>query len=275
MFPFGFWKSSFTFTNASALAYWNALTVANGGEVQGSLYGITQTQLKQAIDNFFIAGASGGWLTGMVGMYLYIGATASTHAINAINPGTFNLTFINAPTQSISGFGALNGTTQYATTGIIPNSHLSLNSVHLSFYNATNNFAVTQDAMGCVNASTPSRLRIRFNAVITKIETFLNSTNSASVSTNINDVVGFWIATRRAAADCELYKNGITDGTNNTGSGSLSTQQMTLGAFNNNGTITAYSNWLFKFHSIGAGLTDGQSVLMNTAVYNLQIALGR
>jgi len=117
-----------SFTNVQAQAYWNALTAANGGiEVDGTLYGISTCQLKQAIDTWFIDITIAGGT--FVAVYPYIGATAATHAINAVNPGTHNLLFTGG-THTAQGTN-FNGTsnfadTQYLASGLLPgNMHIS------------------------------------------------------------------------------------------------------------------------------------------------------
>ena len=116
------------FVNAQAQAYWNALTVANGGiEVDGALYGISTCQLKQAIDTWFIDITTAGGAFAAV--YPYIGGTAATQAVNAVNPGTFNLLFIGGTHTSLgTSFDGLSefADTQYLASGLSPaDMHIS------------------------------------------------------------------------------------------------------------------------------------------------------
>ena len=97
--------SRYVVYDASALAY---ITAA----------GFTNTSLKIAINNFFIDLKATGHYSKFIIMRLYItdstnNATAlSQMAINAVNPGTFDSTYFNAPTTSYSGM-TMNGTSQY------------------------------------------------------------------------------------------------------------------------------------------------------------------
>jgi hypothetical protein len=116
------------FVNAQAQTYWNALTVANGGvEVDGSIYGISTCQLKQAIDTWFIDITIAGGAFAAV--YPYIGGTAATHAINAVNPGTYNLLFTGGThTAQGTNFDGLSAfaDTQYLASSLLPGDmHIS------------------------------------------------------------------------------------------------------------------------------------------------------
>ena len=91
--------------DASALAY---ITAA----------GFTDPALNNAINNFFIDLKATGHYSKLSVMKLYITDSTNTvtalsqMGINAVNPGTYNSTYFNAPTTSYSGM-TMNGTNQY------------------------------------------------------------------------------------------------------------------------------------------------------------------
>lgn len=269
-------ESPYVFSNAQAKAYWNALTSANGSEVQGAIYGITTNNLKRAIDVFFITGSASGWLSKMTGMYLYIGGSSNTHAVNAINPGTFNLTFVGSPTHSKSGFGALNGTTQYARTGIIPSTHLTTNNVHLSAYSKTNNTASSACYIGSRNSVVTQRVDILYT-IASSFNTFRSYDSSASSRADgtINATDKFIVGSRLTSTDTKLYINGVQDGANTNVSGSVPNVEIYLGADNNAGAADLFSNYLYHFHSVGLGLSSAEQLSLYNADVVLNQTLGR
>lgn len=267
---------NYKFRNSQALTYWNALTVANAAEVGGSQYNISRISLKKAIDNFFITGNTDGWLINMSAMYLYIGGTANTHAINAITPGTFNLTFIGSPTQSSSGFGTLNGTTQYARTGLIDSTSLSINNVHISAKSSTNSATGTKIYIGA--------------AVSTTQRTFIDylTTSSANVGdchSNIagtgrcigttNSTLGWICMDRISNIRMDLYYNATSEANSLLTAGTQPNIEFYLGALNNAGVAANFSDFLYTFHSIGSSLGQSKATSLNNALNTLQTALNR
>lgn len=266
-------SGGYTFINPQASAYWNALTVANGSELSGSLYSISTNLLKQNIDNFFIAGSA--WLSNMTGMYLYIGGTAATHAVNAINPGTYNLTFEGSPTQSASGFGALNGTSQYARTGIVDSVLFSINNIHLSALSATNSTGSQKVYVGANVGVSSQRSMLQYLSA-SSVNTFDTYTGGGPrVLGATNQTNGFWVGSRTASNDAKLYLNGVQDGTIGVTAGTQPNIEFYLGAWNDDNAAGLYSNFLYKFHSIGTGLTAAKVSSLSSALSTLQTGLGR
>ena len=90
------------------------------------------TTKKRAIDRWFrdINGEANGSYTTydvhakLFAVYLMIGGTSTSVAVNAINPGTYNLTHTNSPTITTNGI-AYTGTVgagQYSSTGFTPSN---------------------------------------------------------------------------------------------------------------------------------------------------------
>lgn len=266
-------EATYYFSNTLAANYWNALTAANGGEVKGALYGVSTYTLKESIDNYFIAGST--WLSNMTGMYLYIGGTEATHAINAVNPGTYNLTFEGSPTQSANGFGALDGTTQYARTGIVDSVVFSINNIHLSALSATNSTGSQKAYVGANVGASSQRSNLQYLAA-SSVNTFDTYTGGgARVVGTANQTNGFWLGSRIATNDSKLYLNAVQDGTIGATAGTQPNIEFYLGAWNNNGAPGLFSDFLYKFHSIGTGLTAAKVASLNSALTVLQNVLGR
>lgn len=274
-------SAAYSFKNASALTFWNALTTANGGvELTGSLYGITKNELKQAIDSYFITGTADGWLVKMVAAYLFIGGTASTHALNAVAPaGANNLVFINSPTQGATGT-TFNGTTQYATTGITP-AQMTQNNVHLSAW--TSNVAHTgtvQAIWGALSGAT-QRTQFLYSNIASGTMTFdaHNNTDGAGrISSTLTGAGVFnqhWIGSRRTSTDVELYLNGVTEKTQLAGGGTEQAVNFYLAASNNAGTTISFLNGRLHNATIGTSLTDAEALSLYQATSALNVILGR
>ncbi len=266
---------NYTFKNAQALAYWNALTVANGNvTVKGSIYGISDNALKRAIDMFFINGVSNGWLAKVQAMYPYIGATAPTHAINAVNPGTFNLTFIGSPTQSIYGFGTLNGSSQYARTGFIDSINGTINNSHLSALSGTEGGATATYMAARVAVATQEQTLIFSSATFNRYDTYNNVAGQGLITGTTPSTKGFIVGSRISNVNSQIYYNGVSEGTLASVGGTQPNIEYYIGCLNNAGVASSFTNYLFRFNSIGTGLTSTQVASFNNDVNNLQASLG-
>jgi hypothetical protein len=73
-------SGGFVWVNSEAEAYYNAVTVANGGDVDTvALYGQTLDDTKQAIDTRVTDLKTAGVFTKLVRDYPFFGGTADTH----------------------------------------------------------------------------------------------------------------------------------------------------------------------------------------------------
>lgn len=79
----------------------------------GTLSGAEET----AIDNFFVGLKSDGIYSKISVMYPFLGSVANSNKINAINPGTNDLTFNGTWTHSATGSYATKTSSDYADTG--------------------------------------------------------------------------------------------------------------------------------------------------------------
>ena len=85
--------------------------VAAGGTVDSTMSAATRTLFQSIWSN--------GLNTNMIMMYPFIGGTAASHAVQAMSPGTYNLSFLGGWTQNVSG-ATPNGTNAYANIPIAP-----------------------------------------------------------------------------------------------------------------------------------------------------------
>lgn len=83
--------------------------VAAGGTIDTTISAATRTLFTSLVSN--------NLYDKMVALYPYIGGVANSSAINAVNPGTYNITWFGGMTFSNSGATG-NGTNGYGETGI-------------------------------------------------------------------------------------------------------------------------------------------------------------
>ena len=105
--PFGFMGTQ-AGGDADATAYINAVITAGGSLSVGE---------ETAIDTFYTGLKSDGIYSKLFQMYTFMGSTASSNAINGINPGTNDLLFSGTWQHSISGSYATKNNANYADTG--------------------------------------------------------------------------------------------------------------------------------------------------------------
>jgi len=182
--------------------------------------------------------------------------------------------------------GALpNGVDAYTDTFLIPNTNLTSNSHHLSFYSRTNNTTNGYElACQSIQASSTQygyMLLSTYNSGTSYYQQQTQNTNAITPSEA--NTLGFYNGSRTSSTSFKAYKNGVLRGSNTniaSAIGSyLAINSIYLSAWNvnNNGTISTigYSNKQCSFASIGDGLTDSQAQIFSSLVNNLQIALNR
>lgn len=233
--------------------------------------GLTGATNLTAINNLVIALKSYGIWTKMKAIYPMIGGTAALHKWNLKDPrdldAAFRLVFNGGMTHSSTGilFGGVNG---YADTFLNP---IISSTNHLSFYSRT--LAVNvQVEMGCWDGigGIMSQIRPGANYVSGNPSAFVNFTTTT-------DARGFWLGSRRATNDREVYRNGVSQATNTTtDTTALPNFKIYIGARNSaNNNVELYSNKECAFASIGDGLTDTEAANFYTAVQAYNTTLSR
>jgi len=246
--------------------------------------GITNIVQQKAINELVIDLKGYGIWTKQKALYPVVGGTSARHAVNLRTPGTYNLTFTAGWVHSANGMTP-NGTSDYADTFLIPNTNLTSNSHHLSFYSRTNN-TTTGYELACqsIQASSTQYGYMLLAARVSATSYYQQQTqNINAITPSEANTLGFYNGTRTSSTSFKAFKNGVLRGTNtNTASviGSyLPINSIYLGAFNfnNNGAISTsdYSNRQCAFASIGDGLTDTEAANFYTAVQKFQTTLGR
>jgi len=210
-------------------------------------------------------------------IYPIVGGSASSHAVNLVTPGTYNLTFSSGWTHSSTGM-LPNGTSAYANTNLIPNSVVSLTSNHFSFYSRTNQAAAAAVDMGC--SINPTEMPLIYVCAKYSSNNYLvynPDYNVSGISVSNTDSTGYYAISRTANNLLKSYKNSTVQGTSTativqTG---LPTVNIYISGYNYFGGTSGYSAKECAFSSIGDGLTDAEVSNLYTAVQAFQTTLGR
>jgi len=135
-------SGGFSFQSAAAEIYYEALKTANGGSETGI------DDKKVAIDSMFVSLEDAGVLAKIKRFTPRIGVNLGQNAINCVNPGTYDGTFVNSPTIVADGI-KYDGVNQYEDTNFLANLFASDDNIGFSFMNAdetiTNNTIVLRD----------------------------------------------------------------------------------------------------------------------------------
>jgi hypothetical protein len=155
----------------------------------------------------------------------------------------------------------------------VPNTESSLNSAHISFYSRTNIASGIDIGSGGPGFLGGIYILNRYNADLRNY-TNVHGNGSVIEFTGWSRGDGFFYLRRNNSTQIINSRNGV----NNTlvqASLSKTTQQIWIGAMNNNGAGSFYSARQAAFASIGDGLSDTEAANFYTAVQTFQTTLGR
>lgn len=208
-------------------------------------------------------------LSKFTAIYPFVGGTATTHKFNLLNPADTNaayrLVFSGGWTHTSKGIKP-NGTNASADTFLAPNA-FGQNNIHGSVYL----FSEIASSSGVDFANGAS---FYFSASYTSaggLISNINNTGLKAISTTDNALTGYYIASRLLSTERKVYKNGNLLDTFTISSAAPTSTSIKLAL----GSPGEYSPRGQAFASIGVGLTDSESLLMNTIVGDFQQILGR
>lgn len=246
-----------------------------------SAAGITDATEIAAVEQLFLDLKGAGSTTNNSNIYskfyaLYpISPTGiSAGAVNAVNAGTYDITWNNSPTYDTSGITG-NGTNTYGDTGFNPITEgADLNDFGMTVDVATDDVANKVD-MGQNNFPTNTmffQINMR-NGTYTYIGGDLSSAVAGTIGTT-----GVRTICRRATNDLEGYLNGVSDGTDTTlsGSSTLVNINIYVMASNQNGANSTGTGRKYRFFAIHQGLTDNEAQDLYDAIttYNANVISG-
>jgi len=272
-------KCTVTATNfiGSSNADSNTVTPTSSTDADAQAFitaaGITDPTQQSAINQLVVDLKGYSIWTKMKALYPFVGGTSTTHKWNLKDPrdldAAFRLVFSGGWTHSSTG-ATPNGTNGYADTFIVPNTNLSLNSTHLSYYSRTNVVGAQVD-IGVTQGGGAAYLLYSYNGSAYK---GINRSESIS-GTTFTPTNGMLIGSRNSSTTEKYYHKGSLVNTITVNSDIRSTSKMFVGAYSNANVASGYSSKQVAFASIGDGLTDTEAANFYTAVQTFQTTLGR
>jgi len=236
--------------------------------------GITDTTQKSAVNQLVLNLKSYNIWSKIKAVYPMVGGTSTTHKYNLKDPrdldAAFRLSFSTGWTHSSTG-ALPNGSSAFANTFLSPSAFYSTN-MHLSYYSRTQTVgtAIEIGADSISGSTNYSTLRIGVNSV------FGQTTNGLVTYSSITDARGHFLAQKVSNSSRRVFKNGsLNNSTTTTDSNPLPSVVLTIGALNDNGTLSFYSVKECAFASIGDGLTDSEVANFYTSVQAMQTTLSR
>lgn len=238
---------------------------------------LTDNTQKNAINNFVINCKAAGIWTKFKAIYPMVGGTATTHKWNLKNPAdtnaSFRLVFSGGWTHSSTG-ATPNGVNAYADTFLVPNTVLTQNSTHISYYSRTNS-NLTEIEIGASNGPNATDDKLVLEIRTSGVTYYNINSTTTYIQALDTDSRAFYIGNRTASNVVNGWRNSSKLATGTTASTTPSTANVYLGAFNRTSSVALYSNKECAFASIGDGLTDTEALVFNQIVEGYQYELGR
>lgn len=267
----------YEFTDSDAAAYWSTLEVENGGQVDcATIYGKSPAVVMAAVDTLFTSLKTDGTFGQIANLFLFVGGTDATHAVNAISAAS-ELTYTGSPTHDQTGM-VLNGSTQFADLNSPPD--LLTNSAddnHLAVWGDVSN---DQISIGCRDAVGSSFwINTAGGGPQLTFVSCLNTVGSGRIQDTVNSTQldQLIVGSRTSNTDIAIYVDGSVFASDNSNQGGVmpSTQPLYLGAYNLIGTAGSFVAGSIKFASVGDGLSSSQVSTLNSAIKTFNTALNR
>ena len=184
------------------------------------------------------------------------------------------MNFVGGWTHSANGIQG-NGVNAFANTFLNPNGLIPLNSASLCIYSRTNLASNTAGDIGCFSNSTQFLTFLRLAANIFTVR--LNTTNFNGSNAALTDSSGMFVLSRTASNVQKGFRNGSLIVNGNLASNAVPSFNIYIGAIYSGINLSAsnFSSRQYAFASIGSGLTDAESVALNSSVQTFQTTLGR
>jgi hypothetical protein len=241
--------------------------------------GITDGTQAAAINTLVIRMKADGVWTKMKAIYPFVGGTAASHKWNLKDPrdldAAYRLVFSGGWVHTSTG-ALPNASNTYADTKLIPNSVLTLNSTHLSFYSRTDS-AIGGADFGASLTNPAMNMFTKWTDNNAYHDHYSSGSDRLTFSMSGISTSAFFISTRTSNTSLKVYRNGNQIGvtTVNQNVNSLPTSSIWISAHNSNGSYSRPSNRETSFATIGDGLTDTDALNFYTAVQAYQTTLGR
>ncbi|MFY8167082.1 MAG: hypothetical protein ACOVJ8_10840 [Sediminibacterium sp.] len=253
-------------TDADAQAYFDRVTAAGGT--------LSLTE-QNAVNTLVLSLKSANIWTAMKAIYPMVGSSAAACAQN-LKSSSYTGTFTSGWTFTANG-ATPNGTSAFMNTGLAPNTQLTNNNIHYSYYSRTQITSTSATEMGSLNSGNVNQNSLGFYFAATSQKTFVAGgyPTYSAISSN-SDTLGLVLGSRISTTSAKIYMDGILLATNTTTNvTTLPIIVVYLGGVNNNGALIEPSNKQCAFASIGDGLSDAQVTNFYTSVQAFQTILSR
>jgi len=257
--------------DASAQAYMDALVAAGAS--------LNSTQ-QNAINALVVALKAAGVWNSMTAVYPLVGGTAASHAVNALSPGTYNITWSGAITHDANG--ALgDGSSGYGDTGIAPAGVAELNAsnVSMGFYcNLGNLDASGKVDMGSHDSDTQTLMLCGgYNSGFSAREMACYSDGGwGANATDANDTQGFLVGTQINPSQGYLHKNGTQILSNTSTQNTVApSSTIYLLARNHIGSAQYFTPRRMALAFVGAAVSASSQSALYSAVQAFEASLGR
>ena len=250
-------------TDPDAQAFFDRVTAAGG-----TLSATEQSAILTLVADLK---ANSLW-TPMKAIYPMVGASAAACAQN-LKSSSFTGSFSSGWTFASIG---VTPATAFMNTNLNTLSELTQTSTHLSIYIRNNSNSGQPYDMG--NATTAGMI-VNPTYIISRYSTDVNylgiADSSYGTSSANTDSRGFWCGGTNGSLAQVLYRNGTSFSTGTTTVGTFANNNLFLGAANNGGTASFFTDKQYAFCSIGDGLSATQASNYYTAVQAFQTTLSR
>jgi len=251
--------TSTSLVDADAQAFFDRVTAAGGTLSATEESAVNTLVVQMKADNIW---------NSMKAVYPMVGASAAACAQN-LKSSSFTGTFTSGWTFASTGVTP-NGTSAYFDTTLIPNTSLSLDSIHGSSYSRTN-AAQTGPLFSSDNAGTYNNgFYIWPNYSGGTV--YLRVNDDTSTTGTNTSTLGLSLIIRTSSTIKKYLRNNVSIINTTVTSTGLNTSSIYLGASRNNANFTSYEQ---AFASFGDGLDDTQASNFYTAVQAFQTTLGR
>jgi hypothetical protein len=249
--------------DADAQAFFDRVTTAGGT--------LSLTE-KSAVNQLVLDMKDDGIWASMKAIYPMVGASAAACAQN-LKSSSFTGTFTAGWTFASTGVTP-NGTSAYMSTGLIPSTDTSQDSVSIGVYSRTNNTAlVNRIEMGTGSGSSDFQSAIRWDGSLGNLSRLNNGFGGGGyIPTKTS---GFFTISRTASAVTKKYEDGTLKETATTTSNAPTAVELIIGARNTTTSPLFYDSKQNAFSYLSDGLDDSESLAFYNAVQTFQTTLSR
>lgn len=226
---------------------------------------------EQALSNLFVYLKANSVFTPIKALWLLRGGTAASTAVNAVNPGTFDLIHVGSP--SFNYYGVKYNGTNYSRTGIIPTTHLTQNSTMLYFSRRDNgNSGVEMGTEAPASSGLLLAARNGGNSVHIQYQ-FPSNYMVAAQSTSIGD----WAGIRTSNIVQKTFKGDVQQGATDTDAAAgwpNLTYEIYLGGTNSSGSLGNGCACEIDTYAVCDGMSDAEYALFRIGINRFKYEIG-